>query len=78
MNNGPVNLGKNPRVYHDFLKDGGISVPVTGGGANQNGHVKIYFDGCYKFPLYRLGDDEESFKVILKDYYNRLQDPNDM
>lgn len=43
----------------------------------QGGDVRIYIEGGYNYPVFRDGDDEESFKVILREYVKRLKDPDD-
>lgn len=78
--------GKNEIVFPNF-KTSSYSVPVAAGGPihivnpytpdKQSSNVKLYFEGGYVYPVFHDGDDESTFKIILKDYYERLKDPND-
>ncbi len=84
----PLKQGKNVFVFPNFKNSGSYTQAVNGGGPihlinpytpeQQNGDVSIYIEGGYIYPVFHDGDDEESFRVILNDYYERLNDPNDM
>lgn len=83
-----VNLkpGKNVFTFPNIKAHGGYSVDIAAGGPihilnpytpeTQRGNVKLYIEGGYLYPVFRYGDDEETFKMILKDYYEKLMDEN--
>ncbi len=83
-----VNLkpGKNVFTFPNIKAHGGYSVDIAAGGPihilnpytyeSQGGNVKLYIEGGYLYPVFRDGDDEESFRMILTDYYEKLTDPN--
>ncbi|MCM1195344.1 MAG: M60 family metallopeptidase, partial [Firmicutes bacterium] len=81
-----LHRGKNEIVFPNF-KTSSYSVAVAAGGPihivnpytpeQQSSNVKLYFEGGYVYPVFHDGDDESTFKIILKDYYERLKDPND-
>lgn len=82
-----LKLGRNSFVFPD-IQTQGYSVFVEKGGPihvnnpytyeTQRGHVTIYVEGGYVYPVFHRGDDEGSFRIILENYYNRLNDPNDL
>lgn len=82
-----LHLGKNEIVFPNFKAGGSYTRPVEAGGpihiinpytpAQQSSNVKVYIEGGYVYPVFHDRDDEGTFKIILKDYYERLKDPND-
>lgn len=81
-----VNLkpGKNVFTFPNLKGGGSYTVPINAGGPihivnpytpeNQSSNVKLYFEGGYIYPVFHDGDDETTFKMILKDYYDKLKD----
>ncbi|MDE6550703.1 MAG: discoidin domain-containing protein [Clostridia bacterium] len=82
-----LHLGKNEIVFPNFKAGGSYTRAIAAGGpihivnpytkTQQSSNVKIYIEGGYLYPVFRDGDDEGTFKMILTDYYERLMDPND-
>lgn len=85
-----LKLGRNDFTFYNFVKNhnsydkvryilpgGPIHVENPYTLEEQKGHVTLYFEQGYVYPVFRDGDDEGTFKVILQDYYNRFKDPND-
>lgn len=82
-----LHKGKNEIVFPNFKAHGNYSRPIAAGGPihivnpytseQQSSNVKIYIEGGALYPVFRYGDNEETFKMILKNYYERLNDPND-
>lgn len=82
-----LHLGKNEITFPNFKAGGSYSRAINAGGPihiinpyttdEQSSNVKLYIEGGYLYPVFRDGDDEGTFKMILSDYYERLTDPND-
>lgn len=78
-----VNLsrGRNVLTFPN-LKSSHYSVNCVAGGPihlinpytpdQQSGNVKVYIENGYFYPVFHDGDDENEFKLYLKDYYERF------
>lgn len=82
-----LKLGRNAFIFPDIQTTGFYAIPIAKGGPihinnpytleTQGGHVNLYIEGGNIYTVFRQGDDENAFRIILKNYYDRLNDPND-
>ncbi len=82
-----LKLGRNELTFPNFISPNHYSVPIGAGGAihiinpytpeEQSNNVKVYIENGSFYPVFRSGDDENSFRLYLDNYYKKLQDPND-
>ena len=68
----PLKKGINFFTVERFnMKSGGpIYIENKYTSEEQSQNIKIYIEGGVLFPLFRINDNEEEFKLILNDYIN--------
>jgi len=81
-----LSLGRNELTFPN-LKTNHYKTAIGAGGAihlinpytpdQQSGNVKVYIENGSFYPVFRSGDDENTFRLYLADYCKKLNDPND-
>ena len=81
-----LSLGRNELTFPN-LKSNHYTAEIGAGGPihlinpytpeQQSGNVKVYIENGSFYPVFRSGDDENTFRLYLEDYYKKLNDPND-
>ena len=82
-----LKIGEN-QITVPYLKNDNYTIDTLDGGAiylvnpytneNQSDNVKIYIEGGDVFPVYKKGDSVDTFKKELTDYYNKMQNSQDI
>lgn len=82
-----LSLGKNVFTVPNFVTANYTNSVVPGGPihiinpyepSEQSSNVKVYVEGGYLYPVFRKGEDVNSFIEDLKSYYNEMQNTEGM
>lgn len=69
---------KNDRYTVETVSGGAVYIINPYASEQQNGSVKLYFEGGEFYPVYKKGDDENTFKKQLEEYVEKLtNNPNE-
>lgn len=68
---------KTSHYTQDCVAGGPIHIINPYTPAEQSSNVKVYIENGYFYPVFHDGDDENEFKLYLKDYYERFLNGDD-